>query len=75
MLGLIRYNISSFSTAHSLCVSCTTPIRSKLKFASFARNSITLTDSSKHERVQRTFAALCSSRFLSAYVAIIMKVF
>jgi hypothetical protein len=38
--------------------------RAKFQYASVAWNSVILTDSSKLERIQREFAALCCSRFL-----------
>jgi hypothetical protein len=59
MLDLIHYITSSFSTPNSFCVF----IGPKLKYASAALNSITSTNSSKLERVQRRFAALYYSRF------------
>jgi hypothetical protein len=37
--------------------------RSKLEYASVAWNSLTITDSSKLERIQRKFTAFCHSRF------------
>jgi hypothetical protein len=41
-------------------------VRTKLEYASVAWHSITTTDSSRLERVQRKFAALCSRRFFVA---------
>jgi hypothetical protein len=40
-------------------------VRSKLENASVAWNSVTITDSSKLERVQRKFAALCLKIFFN----------
>jgi hypothetical protein len=39
-------------------------VRSKLEYASFAWNSVAITDSCKLEWIQRKFATLCHSRFL-----------
>jgi hypothetical protein len=38
-------------------------VRSKLEYASAAWNSVTITDSSKLESIQRKFAALCHNTF------------
>jgi hypothetical protein len=65
MLGLIRYITSSFFTLDSLLVLYSTLVRSKTEYASVAWNSITITDSSKLERIQRKFVALCYTRFLN----------
>jgi hypothetical protein len=54
LLGLIRKLRISFSAIDSLLM---------LYFASVAWNSVTITDSNKLERVQRTFAALCNKRY------------
>jgi hypothetical protein len=75
MLGLIRYITSSFSTLDIVLVLYSTLVESKLEYASVVWNSITSTDSSKLERIQRKFASLCYTRFLMAYVTIIMKIF
>jgi hypothetical protein len=55
MLGLIPHITLSFSSIDSLVTFCV-PVRSELEFASVAWNSVTLTDSSKIEGVQRKFA-------------------
>jgi hypothetical protein len=51
-----------------------TLVRSKLEYASVAWNSITSTDASKLERIQRKFVSLCHRRFFShlpySYVAL-----
>jgi hypothetical protein len=39
-------------------------VKSKLKYASVAWNSVTFANSKRLERVQRKFAALCQNRFL-----------
>jgi hypothetical protein len=75
MLGLIRYITSSFSTLDSLLVLYSTLVLSKIEYASVAWNTITITDPSKLEIIQRKFAAFCYTRFLMAYVTIIMKTF
>jgi hypothetical protein len=63
------------STLDSLLVLHSTLVRSKLEYAPVDWNSFTSTDSSKLERIKRKFAALCYTRFLMAYVTIIMKIF
>jgi hypothetical protein len=57
MLGLIRYHTSSFSILDSLLVLCRIFVRSKIEYASVVWNSITITDSSELEIIQRKFAA------------------
>jgi hypothetical protein len=42
-----------------------TLVRPKLEYASVAWNSITSTDASKLERIQRKFVSLCHRRFFS----------
>jgi hypothetical protein len=42
-----------------------TLVRSKIEYASVVWNSTTITDSSKLERIQRKFVALCYTRFFN----------
>jgi hypothetical protein len=63
LLGLIRTLTFSFSTLDSLLILFFASVISKLEYASVAWNSVTVTDSNKLERVQKTFAALCHRRF------------
>jgi hypothetical protein len=62
-LGLIRTVTFSFSTLESLLILFFALVRSKLEYASVARNSVTVTDSNKLERVQSKFAAVCHRRY------------
>jgi hypothetical protein len=63
MLGLIRYITSPFPSIDTLVSLYCALVLSKLEFSSVARNSVTLTDSSKIEGVQRKFANLCYNIF------------
>jgi hypothetical protein len=63
LLGRIHTIIFSFSTIDSILMLHFTLVRSKLEYTSVAWNSVTVTDSNKLERVQKTFAALCQKRF------------
>jgi hypothetical protein len=56
MSGLIYYVTSSVSTIDRLFIIYCALVRSKLQSASVAWNSVTSTDSSETERVQREFA-------------------
>jgi hypothetical protein len=69
-LFLIRYVASSFSTLHSLSVLYSTLARPKLEYASVAWNSITSTDSSKLERVQKKLLLCAIADFLRVFVAV-----
>jgi hypothetical protein len=65
LLGLIRTVTSSFSSLQSLLMLYYTLVRPKLEYASVAWNSITSTDASKLEHIQRKFVSLCHCRFFS----------
>jgi hypothetical protein len=68
LLGLARsitFTFSSLDCIHKLCIAL---IRSKLEYAPVAWNSVTSTDASKLERIQRRFAALCFNRFFFPHV-------
>jgi hypothetical protein len=62
LLGLIRTVTFSFSSLQSLLMLCYTVVRPKLEYVSVAWNSITSTDASELERIQRKFAFLCHCR-------------
>jgi hypothetical protein len=47
------------TVAVSLCYFFFTVVRSKLEYASVSWNTLTVTDASKFEHIQRTFLALC----------------
>jgi hypothetical protein len=64
-MGLFQYITSSFSTLDSRLVLHNTLFRTKLEYASVIWNSITSTDSSKLERIERKFTALCYSTFFN----------
>ena len=64
-LELIRYITSSFRTSESLIIlNCAVVRRSEFAFASVACSCITLTDSSKIQRIKKN-ADLCYNRFFS----------
>jgi hypothetical protein len=65
MLGFIWYIKSSFSTLDSILILYGNLVWSRLKYESVIWNSIMSTDSSKLERIQRKFDALCYTRFLN----------
>jgi hypothetical protein len=65
LLGLIRLVTFSFSSLQSLLMIYCTLFRPKLEYASAAWNSVTSTDASKLERIQRKFVFLCHRRFFS----------
>lgn len=64
MLELIRYITSSFRTFESPIILNCAIVRSEFAFASVACSSVTLTDSSKIQRIKKN-ADLCYNRFLS----------
>jgi MFS-type transporter involved in bile tolerance (Atg22 family) len=71
LLGLVRsitFTSSPLDCMHKLHIVL---IRSKLEYASVVWNSITSTDASKLERIQRSFAALCFNRFFPTFITVI----
>jgi hypothetical protein len=71
LLGLVRsitFTFSSLDFMHKLYIAL---IRSKLEYTSVVWNSITSTDASKLERIQRRFAALCFNRFFLTSIIVI----
>ena len=66
LLGLIRSVTFSFSSLQSLLMLYCTLVTPKLEYASVAWNSITSTDTSKLERIQRKFISLCHRRFIQS---------
>jgi hypothetical protein len=65
LLGLIRSVTFSFSSLQSLLMLYCTLVRPKLEYASVTWNSISSTDASKLERIQRKFVSLCHRRLFS----------
>ena len=64
MLGVNRYITSSSCASATLVTLYCALERSKLELISVAWNNVTVTHSSKIERVQRKFADLCYNIFL-----------
>jgi hypothetical protein len=72
MLRLIPTITFSFSIIESLLMLYFVFVRSKLEYASVARNSVTVTDFNKLESTQRKFVPLCHNRFLKIFSVIMM---
>jgi hypothetical protein len=67
LLGLIRTGRFSFPSVQSLLTLYCTLVGPKLEHASVAWNSVTSTDASKRERIQRKFWSLCHRPFFSHF--------
>jgi hypothetical protein len=63
LLSIISVITFSFLAVDSLFMSYLTLLRSELEYASVAWNSLTSTDASKLERVQRKFLSSCYKLF------------